>query len=72
MTAKMARMQEELNSKDAQLRVKLSAHELQLKEQIVYNVRQKADEIVSLRGPGGERQGERLGQQQLCSGREWV
>ena len=56
MTAKMARMQEELNSKDAQLRVKLRAHELQLKEQIVYNVRQKNRQLTGARGreAGGE------------------
>lgn len=36
------RLQEDLASKEAQLRNKLNANELQLKEQIVYNVRMPA------------------------------
>lgn len=38
LNAKLQQTQEELAVKEGQLRCKLNAHELQLKEQIVYNV----------------------------------
>lgn len=46
--ARIHQLQEELASKEGQLRYKLNANELQLKEQIVYNVRTAVAEQVSL------------------------